>query len=165
MEVIKRDGTTVDFDPSKIIVAIMKACNEVDEDDRITEKQAEEIATRIGKQRRKRLLVEQIQDNVENSILRLGKFNLGKAYVTYRYQRALVRKSNTTDEGIFGLLAETNTELIDENSNKNAHIASTQRDLIAGEVSKDITMRLLLPKHIVEAHKEGILHFHNNIVA
>ena len=109
--------------------------------------------------------IEEIQDMVETNLM---KFNCGvvaKAYIRYRYNRELVRKANTTDEAILGLVANTNKDAMEENSNKNAYLASTQRDLIAGEVSRDLTKRVLLPKKISEAHENGVLHFHKKIVA
>ncbi len=110
---------------------------------------------------RKRLLVEDIQDMVEHSLMEEGKFELAKQYIIYRYQRALVRKANTTDESILSLIRNSNKDVMEENSNKNATMAATQRDLIAGEVSKDLTKRLMLPEKISKAHEEGILHFHD----
>ena len=161
MKVIKRDGTTVEFDRSKIILAIQKANEVVDPEDRITEEQILAIANFVQSKNRPRLLVEDIQDMVEHQLMALGKYPLAKAYIIYRYTRALVRKQNTTDESILSLLRNTNKELAEENSNKNTVIASTQRDYIAGEVSRDLTRRLLLPEKISKAHDEGILHFHD----
>ncbi|MDE6373311.1 MAG: anaerobic ribonucleoside-triphosphate reductase [Clostridia bacterium] len=161
MKVIKRDGSTVDFDKSKIIKAIGKANDAVDPEDRITQKQIEEIVDEIAHRRRTRLLVEDIQDMVEEKLMERQKFGLMKAYILYRYERALVRKANTTDDSILSLIKNTNKDVMEENSNKNARTASTQRDLIAGEVSKDLTSRLLLPEYISKAHKEGAIHFHD----
>ena len=161
MKVIKRDGTTVDFDDNKIIVAIKKANAVVEEQDKIDESKIYEIANNIKALNKDRLLVEDIQDIVERNLMDAGKFELAKQYIIYRYKRALVRKANTTDESILSLIRNSNKELMEENSNKNAYIASTQRDLIAGEVSKDITKRLILPEKISKAHEEGILHFHD----
>ena len=159
MQVIKRNGDAVTFDISKIINAISKA-NAVVED-KITEDEIKEIAKKIASTKRKRLLVEDIQDMVEEAIVGLNKYELAKAYIVYRYQRELARKMNTTDNQILTLIHNKNKETAEENSNKNAFLASTQRDLIAGEVSKDITKRLLLPKEIVEAHEKGVIHFHD----
>ena len=161
MKVIKRDGTTVDFDRTKIIRAIQKANEAVDPEERITEDQISAISNFVQEKNRPRLLVEDIQDMVEHQLMELGKYTLAKAYIIYRYTRALVRKQNTTDESILSLLRNTNKELAEENSNKNTVIASTQRDYIAGEVSRDLTRRILLPEKISKAHDDGILHFHD----
>ena len=161
MKVIKRDGTTVDFDPQKIVVAIEKANAAVEEGCRIEESKIKEIAEYVHGKNRPRLLVEDIQDIVERQLQEAGKFDLAKAYIIYRYRRALVRKSNTTDESILTLIHNSNKDVMEENSNKNAIMASTQRDLIAGEVSKDLTRRVILPEKIAKAHEEGVLHFHD----
>ena len=161
MKVIKRDGTTVDFDGNKIVVAIQKANAAVEVEDRIEEEKIHAIARSVQEKNRKRLLVEDIQDMVEHSLMDAGKFELAKQYIIYRYQRALVRKANTTDESILSLIRNSNKEVMEENSNKNATMAATQRDLIAGEVSKDLTKRLILPEKISKAHDDGILHFHD----
>jgi len=160
-KVIKRNGSTVTFDPSKIVKAIEKANAAVDEAERIDEASIAEIARYVEEKNKDRLLVEDIQDMVEHQLMALGKFELAKAYIIYRYTRALVRKANTTDESILSLLRAENKDVMEENSNKNAIMASTQRDLIAGEVSKDLTRRLILPEDISKAHDEGILHFHD----
>ena len=161
MKVIKRNGDIVDFDASKIITAIQKANTAVAESEMLDDESIKEIARGIQNTKRKRMLVEDIQDAVEFSLMRAGKCELAKQYIIYRYQRALVRKANTTDESILSLIHNDNKDLMEENSNKNAYIASTQRDLIAGEVSKDLTRRLILPEKISKAHDEGILHFHD----
>ncbi|MBR5535706.1 MAG: anaerobic ribonucleoside-triphosphate reductase [Clostridia bacterium] len=161
MKVIKRDGSTVDFDRSKIVVAITKANNAVDEPYRISEEKIEEIVSGIESMHRQRVLVEDIQDMVESRLMENGKYELAKTYIIYRYNRALVRKANTTDESILSLIKNSNKDLMEENSNKNAVMAATQRDLIAGEVSKDLTKRILLPEHISKAHEEGAIHFHD----
>ncbi len=161
MKVIKRDGSTVDFDRSKIVVAISKANNAVDEPYRITDEQIEQIVSEIESVHRQRVLVEDIQDMVESRLMAAGKYDLAKTYIIYRYNRALVRKANTTDESILTLIKNSNKDLMEENSNKNAVMAATQRDLIAGEVSKDLTKRILLPEHISKAHDEGAIHFHD----
>ena len=161
MQVVKRDGTTVAFDRSKIIAAIEKANASVEAGERISSEQIEEIAGSIEKPNRSRLLVEDIQDMVEARIMGLGRYALAKSYIIYRYTRALVRKQNTTDDSILSLLHNTNKELAEENSNKNTVIASTQRDYIAGEVSRDLTRRVLLPEKISKAHDEGAIHFHD----
>ena len=161
MKVIKRDGSTVDFDRSKIVVAIQKANNAVDESERIAEDRIENIAHYVESRNRMRLLVEDIQDMVEHQLMQEGKFDLAKAYIIYRYTRALVRKANTTDESILSLIRNSNKDVMEENSNKNAVMASTQRDLIAGEVSKDLTRRIILPEEISKAHDEGAIHFHD----
>ncbi len=161
MKVIKRDGTTVDFDRSKIVIAIRKANDAVEENERVSEEGIEAIVQYIERKNRKRFLVEDIQDIVEEKLMEAQKFTLAKAYIIYRYNRALVRKANTTDESILSLLKNDNKELAEENSNKNTIIAATQRDYIAGEVSRDLTRRMLLPEHISKAHDDGILHFHD----
>ena len=161
MKVIKRDGSTVDFDRNKIIVAIGKANEAVDFEDRITEAQIGAIVDDIASRHRRRMLVEDIQDMVEEKLMELQKYQLMKAYILYRYERALIRKANTTDESILSLIKNSNKDVMEENSNKNARTASTQRDLIAGEVSKDLTRRMLLPEHISKAHDAGAIHFHD----
>ena len=161
MKVIKRDGTTVDFDLQKIVVAIEKANAAVDPADRIEAGKIKKIAEYVMSKNRSRLLVEDIQDMVERQLQEAGKFALAKAYIIYRYRRALVRKANTTDESILSLIRNSNKDVMEENSNKNAIMASTQRDLIAGEVSKDLTRRLVLPTEISKAHEDGVLHFHD----
>ena len=161
MKVIKRDGSTVDFDRSKISKAIKKANEAVDTEDRVTDAQIDKIVDEIANRHRTRLLVEDIQDMVEEKLMERQKYRLMKAYILYRYERALVRKANTTDESILSLIKNANKDVMEENSNKNARTASTQRDLIAGEVSKDLTRRLLLPEYISKAHDEGAIHFHD----
>ena len=161
MKVIKRDGSTVEFDRSKIVTAIQKANAAVDPQFQVSQEQIDSIASFVEHKNRPRLLVEDIQDMVEHQLMELGKFDLAKAYIIYRYSRALVRKANTTDESILSLIRNSNKDVMEENSNKNAVMAATQRDLIAGEVSKDLTRRILLPEHISKAHDEGILHFHD----
>ncbi|MGN0974315.1 MAG: anaerobic ribonucleoside-triphosphate reductase [Bacilli bacterium] len=163
MQVGKRDGKFVDFDRDKIRIAIGKANENVKEEDRVTSRQIENIIKYIEEnyKNRKRVLVEEIQDVIEEKLMGLGKYPLAKEYIVYRYNRALVRKSNTTDESILSLIKNNNKELAEENSNKNTALASTQRDYIAGEVSRDLTKRILLPEKISKAHEEGILHFHD----
>ena len=161
MKVIKRDGSTVDFDRSKIITAIQKANAAVEPEHRVTDSQIEDIVRAIEGKKKFRLLVEDIQDIVERSLMDMGKYTLSKTYIIYRYERALVRHANTTDESILSLIKNSNKDVMEENSNKNAVMASTQRDLIAGEVSKDLTKRLLLPEEISKAHEEGAIHFHD----
>lgn len=161
MIVIKRDGQEVNYNSSKIIVAIGKANEEVPEEERISDQEIEEIVSYVETRKRKRILVEDIQDIIEQKLMALGKFDLAKRYIVYRYTRELVRRANTTDDSILSLIKNSNKEVMEENSNKNATAASTQRDLIAGEVSKDLTKRLLLPEKIAKAHEEGILHFHD----
>ena len=161
MKVIKRDGRAVDYDKSKIAVAIEKANKEVRRSERATKQEIEEIIEYIQELNKKRMLVEDIQDIIEQKLMEIERFELAKKYIVYRYNRALVRKSNTTDESILGLIRNENQELAEENSNKNTMLASTQRDYIAGEVSRDLTKRLLLPEKINKAHEEGILHFHD----
>ena len=161
MQVVKRDGSIVAFDRSKIVSAIQKANHSVDEEERISQDMIEKITRTIEQRHRSRLLVEDIQDMVERQLMEQDKYVLAKNYIIYRYNRALIRKQNTTDESILSLLHNTNKELAEENSNKNTVIASTQRDYIAGEVSRDLTRRILLPERISKAHDEGVLHFHD----
>ncbi|MBQ6600886.1 MAG: anaerobic ribonucleoside-triphosphate reductase [Clostridia bacterium] len=161
MTVIKRDGKTAEFDRSKIIIALSKANDAVEEGDRISAAQMEEIADFISDKKKTRILVEDIQDMVEQKLMELDKYALAKAYIIYRYNRALVRKANTTDDSILSLIKNSNKDVMEENSNKDAVMAATQRDLIAGEVSKDLTRRMLLPEHISKAHDEGAIHFHD----
>ena len=161
MKVIKRDGSSVDYDRSKIATAIEKANAEVPEPDRLDREDIDAIISGIESQKRQRILVEDIQDLVEQGLVERNMFHLAKTYIIYRYNRALVRKANTTDESILALLRNENKELAEENSNKNTMIAATQRDYIAGEVSRDLTRRILLPEHISKAHDEGTIHFHD----
>ena len=161
MKIIKRDGREVDYDRSKIVTAISKANRDVTDDEKINDQGIEAIADYVESRNRKRMLVEDIQDIIEQKLMAEGKFALAKAYIIYRYERELVRKANTTDESILSLIKNSNKDVMEENSNKNAIVASTQRDLIAGEVSKDLTKRLLLPEKISKAHEEGVLHFHD----
>ena len=161
MKVIKRDGTVVDYDRSKIVIAIEKANAEVPEAERMDRADIDAIIDGIEAQKRQRILVEDIQDLVEQGLVAKNKFHLAKTYIIYRYNRALVRKANTTDESILSLLRNENKELAEENSNKNTMVAATQRDYIAGEVSRDLTRRILLPEHISKAHDEGAIHFHD----
>ena len=161
MKVIKRDDTIVDYDRSKIVVAIQKANAEVTPADQIAPEEIDAIIDGIEALNRPRMLVEDIQDLVEQALVARNKFQLAKTYIIYRYTRALVRKQNTTDESILALLRNENKELAEENSNKNTMIAATQRDYIAGEVSRDLTRRIPLPEHISQAHDEGAIHFHD----
>ena len=161
MKVVKRDGHIVDFDRSKIVTAIRKANAEVDPEEKISDDKIETIVHGIETKKRKRILVEDIQDIIEQDLMEDGKYVLAKTYIIYRYTRELVRKANTTDDSILSLIKNRNKDVMEENSNKNATVASTQRDLIAGEVSKDLTRRVLLPEKISKAHDEGVLHFHD----
>ena len=161
MQVVKRDGKFAEYDRTKIAVAIGKANAEVEEKERASEKEIKEILDFIEHKGRKRMLVEDIQDIIEERLMAYGHYELAKKYIIYRFTRALIRKANTTDEAILGLIRNSNKDLMEENSNKNALAASTQRDLIAGEVSKDLTRRILLPEKIAKAHDEGVLHFHD----
>ena len=161
MKVIKRDGRAVDYNREKIAIAIGKANSKVRAKERATKEEIEDIIKYVEELDRKRILVEDIQDIIEQQLMDRKKFELAKEYITYRYTRALVRKSNTTDESILGIIKNQNKEVAEENSNKNAMLASTQRDYIAGEVSKDLTKRILLPEKITKAHEDGILHFHD----
>ncbi len=165
MKIIKRNGSEVIFDITKIIVAVTKANSAVPEADRMTPMQIQRIAQSVELQCQKTgraSTVEEIQDMVETQIMAHGAYEVAKHYITYRYTRSLVRKSNTTDDKILSLIECNNEEAKQENSNKNPVVNSTQRDYMAGEVSRDITNRILLPKDIVEAHNEGLIHFHDS---
>ncbi|MGI6106990.1 MAG: anaerobic ribonucleoside-triphosphate reductase [Lachnospiraceae bacterium] len=164
MKIIKRSGAEVPFDRNKITAAVQKANASVPASDRLNEEQIEEISANVEAHCRKMnraLNVEEIQDLVEDQIMSHGAYHVARNYITYRYKRALVRKANTTDEQILSLIECNNEEVKQENSNKNPTVNSVQRDYIAGEVSKDITKRFLLPQDIVEAHEQGIIHFHD----
>ena len=161
MKVIKRDGRAVDYDRAKIQIAIEKANREVKPKERASKEDIKKIVQDIEELNKKRMLVEDIQDIIEEKLMEIEKYELAKKYIVYRYTRALVRKQNTTDETILGIIRNDNKELAEENSNKNTLLASTQRDYIAGEVSRDLTKRLLLPEKIAKADAEGILHFHD----
>jgi ribonucleoside-triphosphate reductase len=162
--IIKRNGTRVKFDKSKIEKAILSANKDVDEIDRISIEDTKEIANYIEENYDSDNCdfgVEEIQDLVEEDLMDYGYTKLAREYIKYRYKRKLIRKANSTDENILGIIDLCNEEIKEENSNKNPTILSTQRDYMAGEVSKDLTERLLLPKEIIKAHKEGIIHFHD----
>ncbi len=161
MKVIKRNGREVPYDREKIVIAIQKANKELPRAEKISDDRIEEIVADIESRGRDTMYVEEIQDIIEQKLMDDKKFILAKKYIIYRYTRELVRKANTTDESIMNLIQNRNKDVAEENSNKNAAIASTQRDLIAGEVSKDLTRRILLPEKISKAHEEGILHFHD----
>ena len=161
MKVIKRDGRQVDYDRNKIFVAVQKANEGVDSKDRISEDKILNIVASIEARDNGMMQVEDIQDIIEEKLMAEKKFTLAKNYIKYRYTRELVRKANTTDDSIMSLIKNSNKDVMEENSNKNAIIASTQRDLIAGEVSKDLTKRVLLPEKISKAHELGIIHFHD----
>ena len=161
MKVIKRDGRAVDYDRAKIQTAIEKANQEVKPRERANKEDIKGIIQYIEELNKKRMLVEDIQDIIEEKLMEIEKYELAKKYIVYRYTRALVRKQNTTDETILGLIRNENKELAEENSNKNTLLASTQRDYIAGEVSRDLTRRLLLPEKIAKADADGVLHFHD----
>ena len=164
MKIIKRSGTEVTYDIEKIINAVRKANMEVVHKERLSEEQIQQIAnavTEVCNETNRSLSVEEIQDLVENQIMDKRAFTVARKYITYRYKRALVRKSNSTDEQILSLLEMNNEEVKQENSNKNPTVNSVQRDYMAGEVSKDITKRFLLPAEVVEAHEQGIIHFHD----
>lgn len=161
MKVIKRDGHMVDYCPEKIEIAIKKANEEVKEEDRVSDTQIKNIIKYIESLKKRRILVEDIQDIIEMRLMALNKFALAKEYITYRYTRELVRKSNTTDLSIKELIDGESDYWNTENSNKNAKVVTTQRDYIAGITSTDISRRFLLPEDIVKAHDEGIIHFHD----
>ena len=161
MKIVKRDGHIVDYDPSKIKTAIKKANVEVRPKERATENEIDEIIKYIDDLNKKRILVEDIQDIIEEKLMEFDKYQLAKKYITYRYTRELVRKANTTDQTIKELIDGENEYWNTENSNKNAAVVTTQRDYLAGITSTDITRRFLLPEDIVKAHDEGIIHFHD----
>lgn len=166
--VIKRNGQEVPFEIEKIKKAISSANGEVNGSDKISEISLNEIVDEIEKECEKiphALNVESIQDIVEEAIMNEGYFEVARKYVRYRYRRELVRKNNSTDDTILSLIDSTNEEIKQENSNKNPVINSTQRDYVAGEVSKDISRRLLLPQDVIDANDAGIIHFHKLIVA
>ena len=161
MKIVKRDGHIVDYDPSKIKTAIKKANVEVKPKERATEDEINAIIQYIEELNKKRILVEDIQDIIEEKLMEFDKYQLAKKYITYRYTRELVRKANTTDQTIKELIEGENEYWNSENSNKNATVVTTQRDYLAGITSTDITRRFLLPEEIVKAHDEGIIHFHD----
>ena len=164
MKIIKRSGTEVRFDKDKIIEAIVKANSEVMEKDQLSQETILELSenvSKICKKAKYALNVEEIQNLVENELMRVNAYEVARKYITYRYKRALIRKSNSTDEQILSLIECNNEEVKQENSNKNPTVNSVQRDYMAGEVSKDITKRFLLPEDVVKAHEEGIIHFHD----
>ena len=165
MNIIKRNGTEVVFDNSKIVAAVEKANTEVPEIERLTKEEIEDITKSVEEEcssMSRTLNVEEIQNLVEDEIMKREHFSVARKYITYRYKRALVRKANTTDDQILSLIECANEEVKQENSNKNPTINSVQRDYMAGEVSKDITKRLLLPEDVVKAHEDGIIHFHDS---
>jgi len=165
MKIIKRNGSEVVFDISKIIAAIEKANNTVEEADRLTRQQILDISNFVEAkcaEMRRAASVEEIQDMVETNIMECGAFEVAKKYIRYRYNRSLIRRSNTTDNQILTLIECNNEEAKQENANKNPTVNSVQRDYMAGEVSKDLTRRLLLPEDIVKAHEEGLIHFHDS---
>ena len=164
MKIIKRSGAEVDYDITKIIAAVQKANESVPAAERMTQEQILRISDNVRntcEEMNRALNVEEIQDLVENQIMDLRAFGVARNYITYRYRRALVRKSNSTDEQILSLIECNNQEVKQENSNKNPTVNSVQRDYMAGEVSKDITRRFLLPPEVIEAHEKGIIHFHD----
>ena len=165
MKLIKRNGSETVFTRSKIAAAVAKANDAVEEYDRITDSDIEAIALKVEEQcarLHRSVNVEEVQDLVETELMAKGAYVLAKAYITYRYKRALVRRANTTDEKILSLIECNNEEVKQENANKNPTVNSVQRDYMAGEVSKDITRRLLLPEDVVKAHEEGLIHFHDS---
>lgn len=161
MKVTKRDGRVVDYDRNKIVIAIQKANVEVDRYEQVSEETIDAIVASIENKRTDNLMVEDIQDMIEQKLMAERKYELAKKYIIYRYTREMVRRANTTDDSIMSLIKNSNKDVMEENSNKNAYIASTQRDLIAGEVSKDLTKRILLPEKIIKAHEDGVIHFHD----
>ena len=161
MKVIKRDGAVVEYDREKIRTAIKKANNDVSRKEKATDEEIEGIINYIEDLKKSRILVEDIQDIIEEKLMEIGRYQLAKQYITYRYTRALVRKANTTDQSIKELIEGESEYWNNENSNKNARVVTTQRDYLAGITSTDITRRFLLSEDIVKAHDEGIIHFHD----
>ncbi len=161
MRIQKRDGRIVPYEEDKIAAAIRKANHEVEENDRADDALLKEILQAVEAEGRELQTVEHVQDVIEQHLVEHNKYVLAKKYIVYRYQRSLLRKSNTTDESILKLIRNENKELAEENSNKNTRLASTQRDYIAGEVSRDVTRRMLLPEHISLAHDNSVIHFHD----
>ena len=161
MKIVKRDGAIVDYDSNKIRCAIQKANAEVKGKEKISKEGIEEIVKYIEDLDKKRILVEDIQDIIEEKLMEADKYTLAKKYITYRYTRELIRKANTTDQSIKELIDGESEYWNTENSNKNAAVVTTQRDYLAGITSTDITRRFLLPEEIVKAHDEGIIHFHD----
>ena len=161
MKIVKRDGRTVDYDPLKIHLAINKANQEVEESKRLSDKYIDKIVQYIESLGKKRILVEDIQDIIEEKLMEYKKYELAKCYIIYRHNRALIRKSNNTDENILGIIKSQNKRLVGDSYKKNCAIAALQRDIVAGEISKDITKRVLLPEKIISAHEEGLIYFHD----
>lgn len=161
MKVVKRDGRKVEYNSDKIVIAISNANKEVGGKDKISRSSIEFITKYIEGLNKTSMTVEEIQDVIERKLMEFGKFTLAKKYILYRDKHALIREANSTDESILSLVRNTNKETMEENSNKNAVLVSTQRDLIAGECSKDLADRLMLPERIVKAHSDGVLHFHD----
>lgn len=165
IKVVKRNGISVDFDPSKIEVAITKANREVDLSDQLTSEEIHDLTNKITdtlvSKYTECATVEQIQDEVEKALVNIGKYHISKAYMIYRFKRIIARGSNTTDEDILTMIRDENKDMREENSNKNTILASTQRDYIAGIVSRDIANRLLLPEKISKAHQECQIHYHD----
>ncbi len=159
--VIKRDGKSVPYDANKIKIAIQKANKEVQQSERVNDLDIDYIVASLESLNQSTLAIEGIQDFIEAQLMRIGKYELAKTYMIYRYNRALLRKANSTDESILALVQAANKAVGEENANKNPRILATQRDLIAGEVSKDIAARILLPEHLVRAHQNGEIHFHD----
>ncbi len=161
MRVIKRDGRKVEYNSDKIVIAISQANREVGGKDKVSRSSIEFITKYIESLNKPTMSVEEIQDIIERKLMEFGKFTLAKKYILYREKRALIRQANSTDESILSLVRNANKDAMEENSNKNAVLVSTQRDLIAGECSKDLADRVMLPERIVKAHNDGILHFHD----
>ena len=161
MKIVKRDGKIVDYNPDKKRVAIEKANQNVSRKERATSEDIENIIAYIEDLHRTRILVEDVQNIIEEQLMTMGKYRLAKIYITYRYTRELVRKSNTTDQSIKELIDGESEYWNTENSNKNAKVVTTQRDYLAGITSTDITKRFLLPEDIVQAHDDGVIHFHD----
>jgi len=162
MKIVKRDGRIVEYDPNKIKIAIKKANNDVLDTDKINDKDIDKIILSIEKTKKKRLLVEDIQDLIEKKLVEMNKYELVKAYMLYRYERELIRKANKIDDSILTLIKNSNKVLLGNSTTKYPSIISHQRDLIAGEVSKDLTKRILLPEYIIKAHENGNIFFHDS---
>lgn len=160
-KVIKRNGEEVDYNKKKIIIAISNANTEVSGDDKISRAGIEKVVKNIEAMAPEKVTVEELQDMVENQLMDQRKFVLAKKYILYREKHSIIRQTNTTDKSILELIQLKNKEVNSENANKNPVLLSTQRDYIAGETSKDLTDRILLPEKIVKAHHDGVLHFHD----
>ena len=161
MIIVKRDGRKVEYDSNKIVLAISSANKDVKGKEKLSRSGIEEIIKEVESKQKNSMSVEEVQDIIERKLMEMGKFALAKEYILYRDKHSIIRQVNSTDESILSLVRNNNKETAEENSNKNAVLVSTQRDLIAGECSKDLADRVMLPTRIVKAHNDGVLHFHD----